>query len=110
MPGDQVNLNLDHFARLLWRQSFYIKSPTFNPPDFWFGHNTHPKNFFSGRHFGIMAAGPVYVEASERSDESEFLVQDDISDERSGSNFAERSGSSRIARLGYIDLKEEILC
>ena len=41
-----------------------------------------------------MAASPFYEESSEISTKSGFSVEDDISEERSDSDFAERPGSS----------------
>ena len=57
-----------------------------------------------------MAASPVYEECTEISTESEFSVEDDIYEERSDSEFAERPVSSWTARLCHIGLEEETLC
>ena len=71
--------------------------PVFNPLDFRFGGSTQPGNSFSGRNFGVMATSPFYEDSSEISNESEFSVKDDIYEERSDSDFAERPGSSWTA-------------
>jgi len=39
-----------------------------------------------------MAAAPVYEESSKNSTESEFLGEDDVFEERSDFDFAERPG------------------
>ena len=57
-----------------------------------------------------MAAAPLYEESSEISTESEFSIDDVVYEERSGSDFDERPGSSWTARLSYIGLKEQTLC
>jgi len=79
----------------------------FNRPDFRFSHNTtQPENSFSARTFGALVATAVYEESSKNSTESEYSVEDDISEEISDSDFAERSGSSWTAELYYIGLEE----
>ena len=57
-----------------------------------------------------MAASSVYEGSSEITTESEYSVKDDIYEERSDSEFAERPGSSWTARLCYIGLQVETLC
>ena len=57
-----------------------------------------------------MATSPFYEDSSEISNESEFSVKDDIYEERSDSDFAERPGSSWTARLCYIGLEEATHC
>ena len=73
------------------------------PPDFRFGGSTQPDNSFSGRNFGVMAASPFY-------EDSEFLSEEDICEERTDYVFAKRPGSSWTARLCHIGIEEETLC